>query len=261
MAAYNLNGDMIADLSNDAKVYNVLAYNVGNFADGGSHDRYSGDDLEGWITSWIQFFGKYSPDICLLSESSKYIDNAKTELSESRIYDPLYKCVSIYNPSDSYGAALLTNVFQSNVHSGLYTTRVSSESKYVYTTINLNGVDVFVAVTHLNHTISGQEQQCANARAAEMAELITFASAYENVIIGGDLNCAMSEMTPFINAGYTLANGGIFGTFNTYSEDNPVYPLDHILIRGNKLRLKDFQVFKGVTSRDHLATMAKILVG
>lgn len=260
MAVYDISGDMIADLP-AVKEYNILAYNVGNFADYGAHGGYSGDDLDGWITKWVQFFGKYSPDVCLLTESRLYVDSAMTALSKDRIYTPLYEFVSNYNNSTSWGVALLSNNAQNDVHSSLFDTLVSAESKYLYTIINLNDVNVFMAVAHLNHTVSGKEQESIAARAAQMAELIEIASDYDNVIIGGDFNVlSLSEMNPFITAGYTLGNGGIFGEFETW-EDDPSYPLDNILIKGNKLRLKDFETFEGVTSHDHLATMAKILIG
>ena len=259
MGIYKINGDR-ADFT-EPKTYNFLAYNVGNFADYGAHEGYSGDDLEGWITDWIQFFGENTPDVCCLTESRTFVDSAKTASSKNRIYSPLYKYVSNYNPFDSFGVALLTNNEQDNVHSGLFTTRVSSESKYLYTTLELNGVNLFVAVAHLNHTVTGQETASNEARLAQIAELIALSSNHDNVIIGADFNFrSISQFSPFTEAGFTLANGGIFGDFTTMDNDSG-YTSDGVVIKGNKIKLKDFRVFKGVTSGDHLATMTKILIG
>lgn len=257
MATYNLAGNSIEE----PKEFKFLAYNVGNFSNGSTFG-YVGNDLESYIVEWLRFFGEYTPDVCCLTESRTYIDNANTALSKDRLYLPIYKYATNYNPSTEYGAVVLSNKAQNNIQSGLFATRVSSESKYICTTININGIDIFVAVAHLNHTVVGSEEASINARAAQMAELIAKANGHDNVIIGGDFNIrTISEITPFVTAGYTLANGGIFGTFNTWPENEPIYPCDSIVFKGDNLTLKDFEIFSGVTEDDHLATMTKILIG
>lgn len=260
MATYKINGDRVADL-NEPAVFSFLAYNVGNFNDG-EHSEWSGNDLDGYIAEWLQFFGECGSDVCLLSESRTYVDDANTASSKDRVYLPLYKYVSNYNPSVLFGVALLSNKAQGNVHSGLFTNRISSESKYLYAVIEINGVDLFVAVTHLNHTVEGREQDSINTRAAQIGELITLASNYDNVLIGGDFNFnSNTENATFTNAGYIVSNGGIFGDFNTWSADDPRYPCDNVAIKGDKLKLKDFKTIHGVTDHDHLAVMAKVLIG
>lgn len=256
MATYNIAGNS----TEEPKEFKFLSYNVGNFSNTSS-SGYVGDDLEGYITEWLRFLGEYTPDACFLTESRTYIDNANTALSKDRLYLPIYKYATNYNQSTDYGAVVLSNKTQNNIQSGLFATRVSSESKYICGTINFNGIDVFVAVAHLNHTVEGSEQASINARAAQMAELIAKANGHDNVIIGGDFNArTISEFAPFVDAGYTLANGGIFGTFETWPKNEPIYPCDSIIIKGDKLKLKDFKKFSGVTEGDHFATLATVLI-
>lgn len=257
MAVYNANGESLED----AKIFNILAYNVGNFSDGTEYG-YEGDDLDGYVKEWTRFFGGVHADVCLLSESRLYVDNANTLPSKEGLYQLLYKNVSNYNPLNPYGIALLSDEQQKYLVYDHFQQRISSDSKYIGATLRLNGIDVFVVAVHANHTVEGHEQESIAVRTAQLNEIISIASTYDNVIIGGDFNVNnVSEYSVFTNAGYKIANGGIFGDFDTWSEDDPQYPCDSVVVKGSKLQLKDFSVFKGVTNGDHLATIAKILVG
>jgi endonuclease/exonuclease/phosphatase family metal-dependent hydrolase len=251
MAIYDVNGKIIGG---EPKRYNILEYNVGNF----DVDGYAGNDLDGYTATWAKFIGKCNADICMFSESRKYIDHGDTKTPTEVLYSKLYDNVLTYNPSTKWGEALMSNSQQSQQISGKYVNQRSSESKYVGALINLNGVDVYVVSTHLIHDGTNN----TDIRVAEMAELVALVSEYDNVIIGGDFNTTdLSELTTLTNAGFTFANGGLFGENNTFEVGNMIYPLDNVGIRGSKLKLQSYEILDTVTLSDHVPTITGILVG
>ena len=254
MSVYNINGNCIANI--EEKVYAFMAYNVGNFDNSGGHDRYDGDDLDGIIAKWVKFFGECSADVCFLSESSAYVDKNQTAQPKARIYDIVYKYASVYNTSISWGEALLSNLRQNNIISGLFTTRESSESKYHGALININGVDVMVISVHFNH---GEGTQYDTARNAQVNEIIQMTSNYDNVVIGGDFNTDNSNtLALFKNNGFILANHDVFGSFETHVRGGGI---DNIAVRGNKLKMKSVRVEQGPNTDDHLPLFADIIIG
>ena len=256
MAVYDFDGTIKADLINEPKVYNVMAYNVGNFDNSGGHDGYTGDDLEGTISKWIKFLGGCGANICLLSESRTYIDKNKIALSKNRIYDNVYKYISSYNPSVSWGLATLSDLPQKNIIEGLFTVRESSESKYHGTLITINNINVMFIAVHFNH---GQGTAYDNARNAEINEIIQIASTYDNVIIGGDFNTDnANSLAIFKNNGFSLANNDIFGSFTTYVSGGAI---DNMAIKGSKLKLKDVKILEGPNTNDHWPLSVDILIG
>ena len=80
-----------------------------------------------------------------------------------------------------------------------------------------------------------------DARPRQMRQLITRFKNVPYVIICADFNvCGAGEYKPFVMAGYTLANCGEAGYFETYpgkDERMPCrrYPLDNIIVKGFKV--------------------------
>lgn len=73
----------------------------------------------------------------------------------------------------------------------------------------------------------------------QVAELIAAFDQEQYVIIMGDLNLpSLSVLDPFIAAGYSLANGGEFGPFNTYRYTDAFAnrALDHIIVKGFNIK-------------------------
>lgn len=104
---------------------------------------------------------------------------------------------------------------------------VSGQPRYYIDVLcKIGGKEVHVVETHLEWTDD-------STRALQIEELIDTMSVYPYVIIAGDLNTDANtietEMQPFIDAGYAVANGGYIGSFVTH-EDN--YKLDNIVAKG-----------------------------
>ena len=73
----------------------------------------------------------------------------------------------------------------------------------------------------------------------QVAELVAAFQQEQYVIIMGDLNLpSLSVLDPFVAAGYSLANGGAFGTFNTYRKTDAFAnrALDHIIVKGFNIK-------------------------
>ena len=257
MGVYDIYGNSL--IASDPKRIRILEYNVGNFSEGGT-TGYTGGDLDGYIANWATFIGKESADISLITESRRYIDSGNTALSNGRLYSPLFKEVldDYVTSGHNYGRVLLSQMEQSETVKKSFTNQSSSSSGYVGALMNVNGIDVFVVSVHFIH---GGEPNYS-VRALQMAELVNDISQYENVIIGGDLNThdLSYELDTLKNAGFTFANGGIFGTHSTFVTDANA-PLDNVGIKGDKLKLVGFDVMTDIELSDHYPTITQILVG
>lgn len=258
MAVYDINGNALT-VTQEARRVRILEYNLGNFSDGGT-TGYTGDDLDGYIADWATFIGNENADLCLFTESRRYVDSAGTALSKDRIYQPLFReeMEKYVASAGTWGWVLLSQNEQINPTWKQFAAQSSSASGYVGAMINLNGVNVYVVSVHFIH---GGEPNYS-IRAAQMAELVADVAQYENVIIGGDLNThdLSYELDTLKDAGFTFANGGVFGTHTTFTTDANA-PLDNVGIRGNALKLVGFNVMDTVTLSDHYPTATEILVG
>lgn len=90
----------------------------------------------------------------------------------------------------------------------------------------VKGKKVVFAETHLELT--------AEDRATEINAIINRYSDYDYVVISGDFNVAdeLTELQPFVDAGYTLALMGYIGAIPTYSNINPHLCSDNVIVKG-----------------------------
>lgn len=92
----------------------------------------------------------------------------------------------------------------------------------------------------------------------QVAELLAAFDQEQYVIIMGDLNLpSLSVLDPFIAAGYSLANGGAFGTFNTYRYTDAFAnrALDHIIVKGFNIK-KAYMIDSALS--DHNPILAEL---
>lgn len=240
--------------SREPKRYNVLQYNIGNFGNG-----YNGNDLTGYIADWATFIGKCNADICLFSESRKFIDRGDSIESMTALYTKLYPYASKYgNINVPWEVAMLTNVEQANLDMGLFVNQQNSLSKYIAGEITLNGVDILLMSVHLVHGGSAATE----VRYLQMQKLIDMASDYDNVIIGGDFNTQdITEMNKMVEAGFTIGNGGLFNVFLTQEPPTPEYPVDNVCIKGDKIKFQSFKALYDCALSDHYPTLSTLLIG
>lgn len=113
------------------------------------------------------------------------------------------------------------------------------------------------------------------ARASQIEEIIEFASNFERCIIIGDFNpedyinkvkqsdnlTYAADLAVFANAGFTSANAGYFGVYNTILDDfyTPIAPFDNILVTDN-IKIANIEVFADEWMNDHAYVAADIVV-
>ena len=103
----------------------------------------------------------------------------------------------------------------------------SSQVRYLHEVeFVVNGKKVVFAETHLELT--------SVDRATEINAIINRYSDYDYVVISGDFNVAdeLTELQPFVDAGYTLALMGYVGAIPTYSNINPHLCIDNVIVKG-----------------------------
>lgn len=112
--------------------------------------------------------------------------------------------------------------------------------------------NVGIYAVHLTPS-AGQEPM----RKAQFEALIADAARFDEVIFTGDFNCqTIDEYKPFTDAGYTLGNGGYFGTFMTLR----AIPADNIIVSDGLIITSFRKITDFVLNTDHRPIIAKIRV-
>lgn len=113
------------------------------------------------------------------------------------------------------------------------------------------------------------------ARASQIAEIVDFASAFDYCIIIGDFNpedyvngvkqsnnlTYEADLATFATAGFTPANAGYFGVFNTVLDEfyTPIAPFDNILVTDN-IKIANVEIFADDWMNDHAYVAADIVI-
>ena len=230
--AYDLPGNLIFP-----STIKVMAYNVGQWYLG-NHDNVPADKDAEYYALQNGMIASQDADILLLEEYTlQFSKTGRTALSMLQQYYPYiqerggsnpaspssaYSCICSKYPITNYAH----HTFNDN--SGLY---------YDTCTITINGIAIFVVVTHLYWEVSG-----SSTRASEVQEILSAVSGKTRFIVGGDFNTFDFSSTsstdytavikPFVDEGYNIANGGEFGYLKTYSENTTMdgsLSLDNII--------------------------------
>ena len=107
---------------------------------------------------------------------------------------------------------------------------------YMVATGLLGECETKIVVTHFRFSSDFTD---TTKQEIQVAELIAAFEQDEYVIIMGDLNLpSLSVLNPFIAAGYSIANGGEFGPFNTYRKTDAFAnrALDNIIVKGFNIK-------------------------
>lgn len=115
-----------------------------------------------------------------------------------------------------------------------------------------------------------------DSRLSQIEQVLNYAANCDNCIIAGDFNpydyidsvrqsetmTYAEDLQHFINAGFTPANAGDFGIFNTIADDGVPAdrgPCDNILIKGN-LKIKNVNTESRPYMNDHFPLYADIVL-
>ena len=227
----------------------LMSHNCGQFNYGVS-GGYSGDDVDTKVQDWKDMIIKNKPDIIFAQELSTYFDSDNTINAYNTIYKPLlpYRYFKSYGHVLSkmrYGASWqidLTVTYDGNTYS-------RSAGCVI---VSINGVKIVLCSAHLSPGIGSPYDE---VRASQRALLISALAGYKHVIIGGDFNAsADSFYDDFVTAGYSCANHGFFGVFNTTTDNQKI---DNIIIKGFSFYNASVNPVDGCTS-DHYPIIAEV---
>ena len=209
----------------------VASMNYGHWYNGVSQG-VPNSSLESVTAKWKQMLADHDADLICGQEWIEYFDRDETVKANDHIfadrYAYQYSCgTTIYNGKHVASKTALTDMTVNNFSNG-------AGRQYVkgYTTINDKKVCIINA--HLSFDNPGVN------RTAEIQELISVMNNEDYVILAGDFNVyEVTEFQLFTDAGYTVANGGEFGEFETwpnFGNTSSAYPnkcIDNIIVSPN----------------------------
>lgn len=208
----------------------VMQYNIGGFNWG--HSGGLASDVEIKIANYKQFLGDYRPNICGIEEYADYIDSGSAYAPNATLFDKLY----FFNGEDSdvdiaiksdYDKRSFTNFYTKN-NAGTVTGGVFVE--YYADVKNTELVVVAGAIA------AGREP---DVRSEAFENLLKRYENKTNVVILIDTNViSEAEHTALVTTAgsynYSVANGGYFGTLDTYNLESSYYhKIDNVLVKGN----------------------------
>ena len=190
------------------KKLRVASFNVGLFNNGIT--KYS-DRLNERLKSWRLRVCELGADIFCGQEITEYIDTNNT-IASALIFSKAYPYNSHY---DTTMGKYTYSKMPLNGGTNVPFTSDNARSFY-WNTFEWCGHTVYLINTHLSI-----DADATIHRQSEIAQLVEFLSNKEYFMLCGDLNASdLTEWTPFINAGYNLANNGWYGTFGTWPNFN-----------------------------------------
>lgn len=240
----------------------IATYNVGSYDHGNTDYPVRPADL----ASYAEYIGGLDADILCTQEDRIYWDTQTRQTIKEALYDYLYARGGIVSNSTSTDGMVAKGIY-SNLAlyaPGKYTfvaqgTRTDGGqdpywSSFTYFLLSIGGRIALILSAHL-----APKQWNTAARKAQIGEILAFVAdiACPYTIICGDFNVWSDEMTLFQNAGFVLANQGLFGEFPTFYTQTQ-HPFDNIIVspsikmRGVHTALNDLQ--------DHYALLAEITV-
>lgn len=259
----------------------ISTFNVGDFSGGGSRENYETPPT--MMDAYMAYIGSLNTDV-LCTQEDRLVYNPSVQ-PPVKVYDVFYKYLFAHSETESYATSISTHPSLKRISSNLglspsgrYTFNAqgvekddqgnvngNSWSSFTYSGLLVGGrfillIDVHLAPHYYNYEV----------RADQITELLDFIgeSRAENIIICGDLNnwdeveedgqvVELHELDPIVNAGYTLANNGIFGKILTFYSGNHAF--DNICIKSNYIKMRNVQAVQN-SLNDHYALTATISV-
>ena len=246
---YSMNSQSVFEDNNIVTKLRIMSYNIGGFNYGSaSEGGIENSSFPSALQKWKKFFGIYQPDIVGVQEFKGYIDRSYSISSVENLFGKFYPYINDwYNMEHpSWSTVAIMSKWNCTDSESLRLTDNSTQITRwaLIQHITVNGQNItFVSVHRCPNATAPDYESAVEIRHQEMNQLIGRLSTEQNVIITGDFNVTSTdEYAPFINAGYSMANGGTFEykrTFNyaqNYTETaNPEADrvLDNIIVSPN----------------------------
>lgn len=236
----------------------IMSFNVGGF-DYGTGQGLPIANYDEKVANWKQFIMKQKCDIMCVQEYYDYLNKAHTVSAGSTLFDPIF----IYNTRGYQNVIEYSKMPALQYTDDQYLGAADAGTKRGYTVTHhmINHKLVCVVNVHLWYVEADTE-----VRAAQISDLLTVIANEKYVVICGDFNAAsQSEYDAFVNAGYTLCNGGYAGWHYTWHA-NPEHTgtkfySDNVITSANIIceNFEVLDVFDDLTS-DHKPIVADLII-
>lgn len=211
--AYDVDGNLI--FHKDAGLIKVCSYNVGGWYIGSGTNVPANKD-EAYYTLQNGMIDDIDADILCLEEYwATFSQSGRTAES---LLSQYYPYIQTAGGTTQYMGRAICSKYPILSYSTNYFS-VDTSRYYDVAEINVNGITVYVFVTHLS--VSNQEWKITQA-----TEILNYIRAHniDRFIICGDFNSTLTDpmsetnigiYKQYLDVGCTIANDGAFGIFNT----------------------------------------------
>ena len=263
--AYDIDGEQVLG---DIEL-RVCQYNCGQWYTGG-HDNVPAQYDEVYYALQSGMITNIDADILMLEEYTAQFSKAgRTALSWLGELYPYY-----HEQTNGTTTTVTQRALYSKYPITNYQTHAFSDGSGYYfdtCTITVQGIPITIACTHLHWSNRSY-------RAAEAAAILSGIQSAEYAIVGGDFNTEDYTSTEsldytqviaqFVDAGYSIANGGDFGflvTFSNKPEGSDDKRLDNIIVTPNitldTVTVDTTKITDGLNDKiDHMPLYADITV-
>lgn len=204
--------------------FTFVTQNVGLWNDG-VHQGMAADKVEERAAAWQAVMEKHGMDILVGQEWLPYLDADKTVDANEKVFAGEYPYIYGEHTSTYDGKAIISRTPLTDIS---YTAMVSNVGRrYAKAYTWIDGKKVCIIDAHLSF-----EEDINVNRKEEMVELLNLAQGETYAIIAGDFNVfTADEFKIFEEAGYSLANAGAFGQFNTWPNlgRNPTAEVNRVI--------------------------------
>jgi len=234
----------------------VMQYNIGGFNWG--HSGGLSTDVEAKIANYKKFLGEYRPDICGLEEYIDYIDSGSTYAPNATLFDKLY----FFNGEDTDVDIAIKSDYDKRSFTNFYTknnAETVTGGVFVEYYVDVENTELVVVAGAI---AAGRDP---DVRSEAFENLLKRYTDKTNVVILIDTNViSEAEHTALVSTAesynYSVANGGYFGTFDTYNLESSYYhKIDNVLVKGN-IKIKNVIVpdVYALLSSDHYPFIADL---
>lgn len=223
------------DINKPTTKLKIGTFNVGDYSGAGGWQEYVEIPL-GDKTEYLKYISSLNVDVLCTQEDREFWDIPNSITTFSEIYSNIFKDSCLVSKAVSRGntgaKAIYSNL--SSIISGKYTfenqgynpeTAQDFWNSFTYKVAEIGSNTVLLISVHL-----APKANNADVRKLQIAEIKEFVKGFgiDKVIICGDFNVSENEYDSF-GEGWTLANHGKYGDYDTYDSANH-HPYDNVIV-------------------------------
>ena len=235
---------VMKDTKFNKEYFKICTWNVGLWYNGNPN----GMDMD-LLYEWYRVIGNVDADLFMTQEAPNVLSDGST-LTVTDLMGFKYDYINL--PIDSDGIYMAKEICSKQPFYNVTKNNFSAGGRlYWKAHMYINGRKVCIINTHLNFDDT--------YRADEITELLDIMDDEEYVIVCGDFNTKTTEeYNAFTNAGYKIANCGIFGNFITCPNDANNKMLDNCIVSPN-ISIQSVKTVDG-TGVNHISDHVALVV-